>query len=83
MGPSTIEEQMEEEEDTKVYRDRIKKLERLVALGAIYRADPLKNAERLRLRKKALSLNKASQFFVGKLNPDLFMMVVNDWFVCY
>ena len=50
-----------------MFRDRIKKLERLVALGAIHRADPLKNTERLRLRKKALSLNKASQFFVGKL----------------
>ena len=55
----------------KTFRDRIKKLEKLVSLGSIHRADPLTNTERLNLSKKALSLNKTSQFFVGMLENYL------------
>ena len=55
----------------KTFRDRIKKLERLVRLGPIHRADPLTNTEKLRLSKKALSLNKISPFFVGMLENYL------------
>lgn len=44
------------------------KLKRLTRLGPIYRAEPLTNKERLKLRKEALNLGKAAQFHVGKSN---------------
>lgn len=56
---------VETDMDRNVHQERIKKLERLVRSGPIYRADRLANPERLRLRKEALSSGKAPQFFVG------------------
>eukprot|EP00250_Pteridium_aquilinum_P006707 c16571_g1_i1 orf=59-3652(+) len=56
------------EMDRNFFQEKIKKLERLVRSGPIYRADPLTNPERLRLRKEALCSGRAPEFFIGKNN---------------